>query len=176
LALLSAVIFSSEVSAQKTDSLNVTENMVEETLEKWCRGLEQVGAVYMGGGDYKTATAEFIDSLYDYQRGIVLFKPTLATGETTFRLSRDGAISYFAAGNPAYKDSGFALKGWRDCKVQTSGILLNGTQALFVGKISAVDKNSAPVTVDKSFGFRLNDKGEVKIVLHHSSLPYEEGK
>ena len=35
------------------------------------------------------------------------------------------------------------------------------------------DRDGDMVKVDKSFGFRKSQSGELKIVLHHSSLPYE---
>lgn len=55
-----------------------------------------------------------LDAVYGYAMGPVLFKPTMASGEQTFRPTRDGALSYFVGHNPDYPlDGGFGLKGWR---------------------------------------------------------------
>ena len=41
-----------------------------------------------------------LDAVYDYGFGPVLFKPTMASGEHTFRTTREGALSYFVGHNP----------------------------------------------------------------------------
>lgn len=48
--------------------------------------------------------SDIIDAAYNYQHGIVLFKPTLTTGEQTFRMDKGGVLAYFVGGNPKYKD------------------------------------------------------------------------
>jgi hypothetical protein len=63
----------------------------------------------------KTVSQQVLDAAYDYAKGIpVLFKPTLASGEQTFRRTNEGALSYFVGGFDKYpKDAGFAIQGWR---------------------------------------------------------------
>ena len=39
---------------------------------------------------------------------------------------------------------------------------------------NGINNNGDEVKVDKSWGYRINDEGSLKIVLHHSSLPYEK--
>ena len=49
--------------------------------------------------------------LYDYAESTVFFKPTLAHGKNAFRSTKNGALSYFVAGDPEFpEDTGFALK------------------------------------------------------------------
>jgi hypothetical protein len=45
--------------------------------------------------------------------------------------------------------------------------------ALTMGKVSLTDKNGKVTTVDKTWGFKKGDDGKIRIVLHHSSLPYD---
>ena len=41
-----------------------------------------------------------------------------------------------------------------------------------VGNVHFVDAKGSAVTVDKTFGYQRDPAGHLKIVLHHSSLPY----
>ena len=36
-----------------------------------------------------------------------------------------------------------------------------------------IDRDGQVTKVDKSWGYKLDDVGNLRIVLHHSSLPYE---
>ena len=44
---------------------------------------------------------------------------------------------------------------------------------MWIGWVTLVNDNGDEVKVDKSWGYRKDDNGRLKIVLHHSSLPYE---
>ena len=51
-----------------------------------------------------------LDTAYGFELGPVLFKPTLASGEQTFRTTRDGALAYFVGHSDEYPgDSGLSL-------------------------------------------------------------------
>ncbi len=103
----------------------------------------------------------------------MLFKPTLTQEPQTFRTDREGALSYFVGQNPKYPaDTGFALKGWREVDVKNAAILLDGEYATTLGKVSFTDKDGKVTTVDKSWTFKKDDEGTIRIVQHHSSLPY----
>jgi hypothetical protein len=41
------------------------------------------------------------------------------------------------------------------------------------GLISLTNKDGSVTTVDKSFGYKKDSAGTLRIVLHHSSLPYQ---
>jgi len=45
--------------------------------------------------------------------------------------------------------------------------------ALWMGWIMLTNKEGDVVKVDKSFGYKKNEDGRLKIVLHHSSLPFQ---
>lgn len=114
-----------------------------------------------------------LDGAYGYQLGLVLFKPTLTKQPHTFRTTREGALSYFVGGNPKFpEDTGFALKGWRKVEIRNVAIQLHGQTATTLGNVMFTDKDGKVTTVDKSWTFRKDDRGVVRIVQHHSSLPF----
>lgn len=114
-----------------------------------------------------------IDGEYGYNLGPVLFKPTLTSGDHTFRTTRDGALAYFVGQNPKFpNDNGFALKGWRKADIETAAEFIDGDVAMWMGIVTLTDKNGNKVKVDKSWGYKKGPDGKLRIVLHHSSLPY----
>jgi hypothetical protein len=121
----------------------------------------------------KALAEKVIDSAYGYQFGPVLFKPTLTLAPQTFRTTRAGALAYFVGGDPAFPmDKGFALKGWRKVDIKNAAILISGNTATTMGNVMITNKDGKVTTVDKTWQFLKDDSGKLRIVLHHSSLPY----
>lgn len=176
--LLASIGFAQEVIGKhQTTNFNITDEMVVNAQKAWAESLLKISKTYLEKGDYKKVASEEIDKGYNYENGIVLFKPTLAMGEQTFRLDKEGAMAYFVGGNKKYKDdTGFALKGWVKYGIENKGIILNGSSAISMGRILLTDKSGNLTVVDKTWGFKMNELGELKIVLHHSSLPYKPAK
>jgi len=165
------------VPGHKLTNYNITEEMVIEAQKKWSESLLRISKTHMEGGDYRKVASEALDEGYNYGNGIVLFKPTLTTGDQTFRLDKEGALAYFVGGNEKYKnDTGFALKGWTRYKTKNAGIIVNGTVAVTTGNIYLYDKNGNETVVDKTWGFKMDEYGKLRIFLHHSSLPYKPAK
>jgi hypothetical protein len=185
LALAGGVSLSPSVLAQDTVARQVggptpvvanyiTETEVLAAQRAWGEALVRISRDYEAGGLPKArATAEAVlDSAYGYQYGPVLFKPTLAKAPQTFRTTREGALAYFVGGDRAYpEDTGFALKGWRSVEIKNVAIQLLGDTAISMGNVMLTDKNGKVTTVDKTWGYVRDDKGALRIVLHHSSLP-----
>jgi hypothetical protein len=176
--VLATVGFGQEIIGKhKATNFNITEEMVINTQKAWAESLLKISKTHLDGGDYRKVASDEIDKGYNYANGIVLFKPTLTTGEQTFRMDKEGALAYFVGGNQKYKDdTGFALKGWVKYGIANKGIILNGSTAISMGNIILTDKNGNEVVVDKTWGFKMNELGELKIILHHSSLPYKPAK
>jgi hypothetical protein len=154
---------------------NITEAEVIAAQKGWCDALIAIGAANAEGGQEKAkALAEtVIDSAYGYSSGPVLFKPTLTVDPQTFRLTRAGALAYFVGGDPTFADdTGFALYGWTACEPRNAGIIIDGAMGLTMGNVAFTAADGAITTVDKTWGFRKMDDGSVRIVLHHSSLPF----
>jgi hypothetical protein len=152
----------------------ITEQEVLDALQAWSDGIVKIGKVYQDSGDYKAAATEHIEKFYNYQDGIVLFKPTL-TSEVQFRTDFEGALSYFVAGNEKYhEDHGFAIKPWSAVRWENVGVKLVGNTALAMGNYYFTPaKGGDDVKVEYSFAFIKNSEGQMKIILHDSHLPYK---
>ncbi len=159
--------------AQSVTNFNITESMVADAQKGWCRALIQIGETKEKGGDFTKVASDIIDAAYNYQNGAVLFKPTLTTGDQVFRMDKEGALAYFVGGNSKYpNDGGFAIKGWKKCESKPRGIILNGDTAISMGNVHFWDKDGKETVVDKTWGYKLDEKGSLRIILHHSSLQY----
>ena len=153
----------------------ILEKNISDAVFAWGDGLLEISTAYENSGIEKaTLVAEgMLDRLYGFNLGPVLFKPTLSGGIQTFRLTREGALSYFVGQNPVYpQDSGFGIKSWKNVSAEESAVFIDETVAMWMGWITFIDKNEQVTKVDKSWGYKLDDKGDLRIVLHHSSLPY----
>ena len=105
--------------------------MVKTILQGWCEAVVATGKVYAEGGDVKAFANQVLSEAYDYDNGSVLFKPTLTSGEQTFRPTKEGALSYFVGKNPAYpSDHGFLLEPWTKVWFTNEDFILNGNLAL----------------------------------------------
>src|SRR5580704_6784829 len=155
----------------------ITEDDVHAAQTAWCDALITIGQVYSDGGDYKAVADRLIDDLYDYKDGTVFFKPTLAFGANAFRSTKEGALSYFIAGNPNFpEDTGFALKRWvkvwYDNNAAENGIQIHGGIAVTMGNVTLRNAAGAEVMVDKTFVFRRCADGRLRLCAHKSALPY----
>ena len=153
----------------------ITESEVLSAQKAWGDALVSISTTYdINGKESAKALAEkVIDEAYGYQFGVVLFKPTLTVAPQTFRTTRAGALAYFVGDDPAFPlDKGFALKGWRKVEIKNAAIFISGNTATTMGNVVITDKNGKTTTVDKTWQFFKDDNGKLRIILHHSSLPY----
>ena len=155
--------------------MTINETELAEARAAWGDGLVAISRAYDDGGIEKAraVAGDILDSLYGFEFGPVLFKPTLSGGTKTFRTDRTGTLSYFIGHNPDFpQDTGFGLKSWREVSSQTSSVFVEREVAMWMGWVTFTDRNGDTVKVDKSFGYRRATDGRLKLVLHHSSLPY----
>lgn len=161
------------VAAQATAP--ITRDQVIAAQNAWGDALVKISTTYDSAGfeaAKKTAEA-VIDSAYGYSLGPVLFKPTLTVAPQTFRTTREGALAYFVGGDKAFaSDTGFALKHWRSYKIENAAIFTDGDVAISMGNVRITDRNGNVTVVDKTWGWKRGTDGNLRIVLHHSSLPY----
>jgi len=154
----------------------ITEDDLTQARIAWGDALVEISKSFEAGGiDKARQVAEAgIDDVYGYELGPVLFKPTMASGEQTFRPTRKGALSYFVGHDEEYPlDGGFGLKGWCNVTSDTAAQFIEGDLALWMGSVSFIDKGGSVTIVDKSFGYKRDGQGRLKIILHHSSLPFQ---
>lgn len=176
-ATVAAVVLglSGAAVAQPVVNQNVSQQELLAAQKAWCAALVDISQTFetKGIAAAKTLASKVIDQAYGYQMGAVLFKPTLANDEHTFRTTKAGALSYFVADDTNFKqDSGFALKNWTACDIDNAALFINGEMALTQGHVTVTNKAGQATTVDKTWGFKRDDAGQLRIVLHHSSLPY----
>ena len=155
----------------------ILEKDISDAVSAWGDGLLEISDAYENSGiENATLVAEdMLDRLYGFNLGPVLFKPTLSGGIQTFRPTREAALSYFVGQNPDYPgDTGFGIKYWRRVIPETSAFFIDDNVAMWMGWVTFFDKDDFATKVDKSWGYRLDTNGNLKIVLHHSSLPYQQ--
>ena len=154
----------------------IAESELTAARNAWGNGLVEIALAYEVDGidGARAVAARVLDDAYGYDLGPVLFKPTIASGDQTFRPTKRGALSYFVGHDPEYPlDGGFGLKGWREVRSETAATFVDGDVAMWMGSMTMTDKDGQVTKVDKSFGYMKDADSVLRIVLHHSSLPYQ---
>ena len=142
--------------------MTITEEELTNARQIWGDALVAISKAYDEEGiDAARAVANgALDAAYGYELGPVLFKPTLASGEQTFRTTRDGALAYFVGHSDEYPgDGGFGIKGWHTVVSETAASFIEGDVAMWMGWVTFTDKNGDVTKVDKSWGYK-------KAILH----------
>ena len=153
----------------------ITEAEVVAAQRGWCQALVDISSTHAKSGQAaaKAMAEKVIDAAYNYQAGPVLFKPTLTETPQTFRTTRAGALAYFVGGDTTFpKDKGFALNGWTKCESKNTAVYIDRDSATSMGNVMITGKDGKVTTVDKTWQYRKDDAGKLRIVLHHSSLPF----
>ena len=151
----------------------ITKKEVLNVQKKWSEGLLKIVEKHKNNSDYHHEAINFIEDLYGYNLGDVLFKPTLAS-ISQFRLDKESALSYFVGNNTKYpEDTGFALKGWVNIRWENAGIQIFTNFAIAMGNYYFTN-NENELKVEFSFVYKKEESGAIKIVLHDSHLPYQK--
>ena len=161
---------------EEQNTVAISESELDNARTAWGDGLIAISAAFDEGGiDAARSVADgVLDAAYGYGLGPVLFKPTMASGEQTFRPTKRGALSYFDGHDPEFPlDGGFGIKSWRAMRSETAASFVDGDVAMWMGWVILTDKDGGVTTVDKSWGYKKDTDGVLRIVLHHSSLPYQ---
>ncbi len=161
--------------AAAAETREISRDEVLAAQQAWGAALVQIATDYEKGGiDAAKATAKAVlNTAYGYNLGPVLFKPTLAAAPQTFRTTHDGALAYFVGHDANFPaDKGFALNDWRVFETENAAIFIDGDVAMSMGKVRLTDAEGGVTEVDKTWGYKRDEAGDLRIVLHHSSLPY----
>ena len=143
----------------------------EVSQRRWGDGIVAISEAHRNGGDYVGVATDHINTLYGYQQGPVLFKPTLASDEQ-FRPTFDAALSYFVASNNVCpEDEGFAIKGWTKVRFENEDVILDDNRALAMGNYFFTGPEGSEIKVEYTFGYVAEADGSLRIQLHHSSMP-----
>jgi hypothetical protein len=161
-------------SSQQKPCPLITEQEILDAQKAWGESIVRIGEIFMEGGDYRTAAIEHINKFYNYQEGLVLFKPTMASVKQ-FRTDFRGALSYFIGGDEDYpEDRGFAIKPWSKVRWENIGVKIIGNVALAMGNYYFTPANGGDeVKVEYSFAHTKDKEGNLKIILHDSHIPYK---
>lgn len=162
----------SYVDTEEVETI-ITAEMVQDIQDEWVDGLIAIGEANMHDGDPVATARQMLNEYYDFDGAGVLFKPTLTHGEQTFRFTKEGALSYFVGGNENYpNDTGFARGNYVEGTATIENVIVQDNIAITMGNIMLVNEGGGSVTVDKTFAYRLDHDGNLRIITHHSSLPY----
>ena len=149
---------------------------IDDARNAWGNGIILISKTYDEAGIEKAiiTAKKILQDLYAFELGPILFKPTLSGSNQTFRSNLEGALSYYVGNNPKYpNDSGFGIQSWNKFESKTSDVFIDENIAIWMGSVTFTKKNGDAIKVDKSLAYKKMPSGNLKIVLHHSSLPHK---
>ena len=142
--------------------------------EKWANSIIEIGKAYLDKKDYFNLMEKFLDDLYYFKQGKVLFKPTKASHKQ-FRNKRNEFISYFIGHNKVSdEDKGFALEPWKNINFQNFDFITYDDIIISMGNYLFTDYENKKTKVEYSFGYIFDQENKLKIIFHHSSIPYKQ--
>ena len=149
----------------------ITKEDIIKAQNEWSNGIIKMGEISNNREKLESFVSDFLDITYNFKEK-VLFKPTKARIEQ-FRNDKDSATSYFIGGDnkKCKEDNGFALSRWLKITFNNSDIIVKENQGLAMGNYT-FENNESRIKVEYSFGYiKINNL--IKIILHHSSIPYQ---
>lgn len=154
----------------------ITKQQVLDAQNEWGSGVVKIGSLKDNRQECEAYASEFLDNLYAFEVGELLFKPTKCEFEQ-FRPIKLEALSYFIAGEDraCKEDKGFAIQPWTKVRFENAGIILEESRAIAMGNYFFTDLDGNEAKVEYTFGYKLLG-GRLKIDLHHSSFPYVHPK
>lgn len=169
-----------QLATHKKTSAQITEWDVVAAQKAWGDALVELGQrlANVSVADERFALAEeLMAPLYQFVDDSFVFKPTMAYAPHQFRLTAHSALSYFVGSD---HDDGFAAKMWSKVEFNNARILCLGPVAVAMGVYyftppqELMNSSSEPVEVEYTFVYTgaLPAEEGLKIVGHHSSLPY----
>ena len=147
-------------------------NLVSQMQRRWANIVIEIGQEYKKNNNVDNLTSELMQKIYAFDYCDVLFKPTLAQVDQ-FRSSKEEFLSYFLGQNNTCKeDSGFAIKNWKSIEFKNYKITEYNDYLLSMGNYFFKDQENDILKVEYTFGFIKINNNELRINLHHSSIPY----
>jgi len=147
----------------------ITTQAIKDAQTSWATALVAVGQA-SSVGDAHARTVQLVETHYKAKDGSLLFCPTKASLRP-FRRTLEDTVSYFV-GQDGSEDVGFALEPWTSVRFENIDILLRGDVGIAMGNYFFERADGSELKAEYSFVYVLDDAGQLKIQLHHSSLPY----
>jgi hypothetical protein len=150
----------------------ITKEQVIDAQNEWGSGVVKIGSLKDSRQECEEFSSGFLDKLYSFESGPVLFKPTKCKFEQ-FRGSKAEATSYFISGDDraCNEDGGFAINPWTKVRFENTNLILEENRAIAMGNYFFTDLDGNEAKVEYTFAYKLVD-GALKIDVHHSSFPY----
>ncbi len=149
------------------------EKNVKTAQKNWANFILKISNAFHKKEDYINVANDLLNKLYSFNNNKIMFKPTMP-GIKTFRYSREDVLSYFIGGNRALPhDQGFAIKPWKRITFSNSSITQKNNIILTMGMYTFEDLNGTVLEVEYTFIYELDNNNQLKIILHHSSVPYK---
>lgn len=145
---------------------SITEDKIAAAQKTWGDGIVAIGQA----DNPKQAAEKQIDTLYAYGLSPVFFKPTRAA-EVPFRDTKEQALSYFVGGSEK-EDTGFALTPFEKVRFDNHAIHIDCDYAIAQGHYYFTPPHKNEIKVEYTLGYIVDDKGNLRISLQHSSLPF----
>ncbi len=150
------------------------EELVETAQRKWANMVLEIGQAYKKKNNLDNLVYELLHEIYAFDHCDVLFKPTLAKNDQ-FRTTKEEFVSYFLGQNKVCKeDAGFAIKNWKSIKFENFKVIEYKDYLLSMGNYYFEDDQNKFLKVEYTFGYIKISNNELRINLHHSSLPYND--
>eukprot|EP00441_Pelagodinium_beii_P016641 CAMPEP_0197668912 /NCGR_PEP_ID=MMETSP1338-20131121/70582_1 /TAXON_ID=43686 ORGANISM="Pelagodinium beii, Strain RCC1491" /NCGR_SAMPLE_ID=MMETSP1338 /ASSEMBLY_ACC=CAM_ASM_000754 /LENGTH=809 /DNA_ID=CAMNT_0043248377 /DNA_START=77 /DNA_END=2502 /DNA_ORIENTATION=- len=154
-----------------TNTIQVSEDQIKAAQKSFGDMIVQIGKYHEKGWSYKEHTAMMVDTLFAYDFGTVLFKPSEAK-EHPFRLDRSSALAYFRGGDDNYpEDTGFALKPWASVKFENHGLILQEDAAWAVGQVTFKAESDEKEGAQYTVGYFKDQEGKLRMNLLFISVP-----
>ncbi|KAH8066803.1 hypothetical protein JL721_7988 [Aureococcus anophagefferens] len=158
-----------------TTPRGVSDTEVLGVQTKWAAAIAHISDVHAKGGDFVGAAADAAGELYAYGHGDVL----QADQGRRVPVPADGGRGHVAVGGSNVdggygEDGGFAInggKGWASCVYDNHKITKCDDVAIAMGNRFTQDDGRVS-KVEYTFGYKRCEDDEVRIFLHHSSVPY----
>lgn len=154
-------------------SSEVLEKKVFNIQKRWASSLVEIGKAFLDKKDYIALTYKFLDELYYFKQGKILFKPTKAS-QKQFRKDKNDFVSYFIGHNKvSEEDKGFALQPWKSIYFENFDITTFDKVSISMGNFFFTDYQNIQIKVEYSFGYIFDQERNLKIIFHHSSIPFK---
>jgi hypothetical protein len=151
----------------------ITKDQILKAQESWGNGVVKIGSLMEDFNECEMFAINFLGEHYSFESGDVLFKPTKCESQQ-FRPTILEALSYFIAGEnkACAEDKGFALNPWTKVRFENTGFIIENSRAIAMGNYFFTDLSGVETKVEYTFGYKVSN-GDLKIDLHHSSLPFK---
>ena len=150
----------------------ITVDDIIEFQQKWANSIIKMGSYKNNKYKLNKYCNKFIDKCYN-KSPTILFKPTKAK-INPFRRTKKEIASYFITGE-IKKDKGFVFNQWQTIQWRNTNIIIKENYAVCMGNYKFISKSSiiTDILAEYSFVFEKNKNNELKLILHHSSVPYK---